>query len=154
MLQALLRAPRLTVHALNGVSFSVRRGETLGIVGESGCGKSTLARCLVRLIEADSGSIIYDGADVRALAGAEQRAFNRRVQLIFQDPYSSLNPRMTVRETLAEALRVHRLRPPAAIPDRIAELMDLVRLPRDALDRYPHEFSGGQRQRIGIARAL
>jgi oligopeptide/dipeptide ABC transporter ATP-binding protein len=154
MLKALLRAPRLAVHALNGVSFSVRRGETLGIVGESGCGKSTLARCLVRLIEADAGTIIYDGADVRALAGAERRAFNRRVQLIFQDPYSSLNPRMTVRETLAEALRVHRLRPPAAIPDRIAELMDLVRLPRDALDRYPHAFSGGQRQRIGIARAL
>ena len=142
------------MHALNGVSFSVRRGETLGIVGESGCGKSTLARCLVRLIEADAGTIVYDGADVRALAGAERRAFNRRVQLIFQDPYSSLNPRMTVRETLAEALRVHRLRPPAAIPDRIAELMSLVRLPREALDRYPHEFSGGQRQRIGIARAL
>ena len=154
MLQALLRAPRRWVHALNGVSFSVRRGETLGIVGESGCGKSTLARCLVRLIEADSGSIIYDGADVRTLAGAERRAFNRRVQLIFQDPYSSLNPRMSVRQTLAEALHVHRLRPAAAIPERIAELMDLVRLPRDALDRYPHEFSGGQRQRIGIARAL
>ena len=149
-----MRTPRLFVHALNGISFSVRRGETLGIVGKSGCGKSTLARCLVRLIEADGGTIIYDGADVRALAGAERRAFNRHVQLIFQDPYSSLNPRMTVRETLAEALRVHRLRPPAEIPDRIAELMDLVRLPRDALDRYPHEFSGGQRQRIGIARAL
>ena len=154
MLQALLGAPRLAVHALNGVSFSVRRGETLGIVGESGCGKSTLARCLVRLIEADRGTILYDGADVRALAGAERRAFNRRVQLIFQDPYSSLNPRMTVRQTLVEALQVHRLRPPAAIPQRVAELIDLVRLPRDALDRYPHEFSGGQRQRIGIARAL
>jgi oligopeptide/dipeptide ABC transporter ATP-binding protein len=154
MLQALVRAPHLLVHALNGVSFSVRRGETLGIVGESGCGKSTLARCLVRLIEADAGTISYDGADVRALAGAERRAFNRRVQLVFQDPYSSLNPRMTVRDTLAEALHVHRLRPPTEIPDRIAELMDLVRLPRDALDRYPHEFSGGQRQRIGIARAL
>jgi oligopeptide/dipeptide ABC transporter ATP-binding protein len=154
LLQALMRAPRVSVHALNGVSFSVRRGETLGIVGESGCGKSTLARCLVRLIEADGGTIRYDGADVRALAGAERRAFNRHVQMIFQDPYSSLNPRMTVRETLAEALRVHRLRPPAEIPGRIAELMELVRLPRDALDRYPHAFSGGQRQRIGIARAL
>jgi oligopeptide/dipeptide ABC transporter ATP-binding protein len=154
MLQALLGAPRLTVHALNGVSFSVRRGETLGIVGESGCGKSTLARCLVRLIEADSGTIRYDGADVRALAGAERRAFNRRVQLIFQDPYSSLNPRMTVRQTLSEALRVHRLCPPAEIAGRVAGLLDLVRLPRESLDRYPHEFSGGQRQRIGIARAL
>ena len=152
---ALLRAPPRVVHALNGVSFTVRRGETLGIVGESGCGKSTLARCLVRLIEADAGTIRYDGIDVRALAGAERRAFNRRVQMIFQDPYSSLNPRMTVRQTLAEALA----RPPSAaaggeIPDRIAELLALVRLPRDALERYPHEFSGGQRQRIGIARAL
>jgi oligopeptide/dipeptide ABC transporter ATP-binding protein len=154
MLQALVRAPRRTVHALNGVSFSVRRGETLGIVGESGCGKSTLARCLVRLIEADGGTIRYDGADVRSLTGAERRAFNRRVQLIFQDPYSSLNPRMTVRQALSEALRVHRLCPPAEISERVAGLLDLVRLPRDSLDRYPHEFSGGQRQRIGIARAL
>jgi oligopeptide/dipeptide ABC transporter ATP-binding protein len=136
------------------VSLSVRRGETIGIVGESGCGKSTLARCLVRLIEADAGTIRYDGIDVRQLAGLERRAFNRRVQLIFQDPYSSLNPRMTVRQTLAEALAVHRLRPPREIPDRIAELLALVHLPRDALERYPHEFSGGQRQRIGIARAL
>jgi oligopeptide/dipeptide ABC transporter ATP-binding protein len=139
---------------LNGVSFSVRRGETLGIVGESGCGKSTLARCLVRLIEADSGSIVYDGIDVRALAGAERRAFNRRVQLIFQDPYSSLNPRMTVRQILSEALRVHRLCSPGEIRERVAALLDLVRLQQDSLDRYPHEFSGGQRQRIGIARAL
>jgi oligopeptide/dipeptide ABC transporter ATP-binding protein len=154
MLDALARKPRLFVHALNGISFEVRRGETLGIVGESGCGKSTLARCLVRLIEPDSGTIVYDGADVRALAGADRRGFNRRVQMIFQDPYSSLNPRMTVRETLTEAVHVHRLRPAAEIPDRIAELIDLVRLPQDALDRYPHEFSGGQRQRIGIARAL
>jgi oligopeptide/dipeptide ABC transporter ATP-binding protein len=154
MLQALVRAPRRTVHALNGVSFSVRRGETLGIVGESGCGKSTLARCLVRLIEADGGTIRYDGADVRSLAGAERRAFNRRVQLIFQDPYSSLNPRMTVRQALSEALRVHRLCPPAEVSERVAGLLDLVRLPRESLDRYPHEFSGGQRQRIGIARAL
>jgi oligopeptide/dipeptide ABC transporter ATP-binding protein len=154
LLKTLMRTPRLSVHALNGVSFAVRRGETLGIVGESGCGKSTLARCLVRLLEADAGTIRYDGSDVRALAGAERRAYNRRVQLIFQDPYSSLNPRMTVRDTLAEALAVHRMRPPAEIPARIAELMDLVRLPQDALDRLPHAFSGGQRQRIGIARAL
>ena len=154
VLQTLRGAGRRAVHALNGVSLSVRRGETIGIVGESGCGKSTLARCLVRLIEADAGTIRYDGIDVRQLAGLERRAFNRRVQLIFQDPYSSLNPRMTVRQTLAEALAVHRLRPPREIPDRIAELLALVHLPRDALERYPHEFSGGQRQRIGIARAL
>ncbi|KAB0676889.1 ATP-binding cassette domain-containing protein [Aureimonas leprariae] len=146
--------PRRAVHALNGVSLSVRRGETLGIVGESGCGKSTLARCLVRLLEPDDGRVSFDARDVAQLAGAERRRFNRRVQMIFQDPYSSLNPRMTVRQTLAEALAVHRMRPKAEIPARIAELLDLVRLPADAADRYPHEFSGGQRQRIGIARAL
>jgi oligopeptide/dipeptide ABC transporter ATP-binding protein len=154
LVQALRRAPPQAVHALNGVTLSVRRGETLGIVGESGCGKSTLARCLVRLIEADAGRITYAGMDVRQLAGSERRAFNRRVQMIFQDPYSSLNPRMTVGQTLTEALTVHRLKPAADIPARVAELLDLVRLPLDALDRYPHEFSGGQRQRIGIARAL
>ncbi|HET6466929.1 MAG TPA: ATP-binding cassette domain-containing protein, partial [Geminicoccaceae bacterium] len=154
VLQALRRTPRRAVHALNGVSLTVRRGETLGIVGESGCGKSTFARCLVRLIEADAGTIAYGGVDVRRLAGLGRRAFNRRVQLIFQDPYGSLNPRMTVRQTLAEPLRVHGLRAATGIPARIAELLDLVHLPRDALDRYPHEFSGGQRQRIGIARAL
>ena len=146
--------PGVAVHALSGVSFDLMRGETLGIVGESGCGKSTLARCLVRLHEADSGRILFEGADIADLSGADRRTFNRRVQMIFQDPYSSLNPRMTVRQILAEALSVHRMRPGAEIPARIAELLDLVRLPPDAEGRYPHEFSGGQRQRIGIARAL
>jgi oligopeptide/dipeptide ABC transporter ATP-binding protein len=142
------------VHAVNDVSFVVRRGETLGIVGESGCGKSTLARCLVRLYRPDRGRILFDGRDVSALAGPEARGYSRRVQMVFQDPYGSLNPRMTVRQTLAEAIAFHRLRTGAAIGQRVAELLDLVRLPRDAGDRYPHEFSGGQRQRIGIARAL
>ena len=142
------------VRALNGVSFSVKRGETLGIVGESGCGKSTLARCLVRLYQPDAGRIDYGGVNVLALEGAERRAYNRRVQMVFQDPYSSLNPRMTVRQTLAEAIGFHNLRQGEAIGQRVAELLDLVRLPSDAADRYPHEFSGGQRQRIGIARAL
>ncbi|MGK9170225.1 ATP-binding cassette domain-containing protein [Inquilinus limosus] len=151
---ALRQRPAPSVHALNGIDLTVRRGETLGIVGESGSGKSTLARCIVRLIEPDEGIMRYDGVDIRALAGAERRAFNRRVQMVFQDPRSSLNPRMTVRQTLAEALSVHRMRPNAQIPARIAELLDMVRLPREAADRYPHEFSGGQRQRIGIARAL
>ena len=146
--------PGPAIQALNGVSFDLHRGETLGIVGESGCGKSTLARCLVRLHEADRGRILFEGADIAALAGADRRAFNRRVQMIFQDPYSSLNPRMTVRRILGEALSVHRMRPAAEIPARIAELLALVRLPPDAADRHPHEFSGGQRQRIGIARAL
>ncbi len=146
--------PRQIVRALNGVSFSVRRGETLGIVGESGCGKSTLARCLVRLHKPDSGHIDFAGSDVLKLEGAGRRAYNRRAQMVFQDPYSSLNPRMTVRQALGEAIAFHNLRQGEAIGRRIAELMDLVRLPADAPDRYPHEFSGGQRQRIGIARAL
>jgi len=143
-----------TVRALHDVSLVVRRGETLGIVGESGCGKSTLARCLVRLHRPDGGRIVYAGQDVLALAGAERRTYNRRVQMVFQDPYGSLNPRMSVRQMLAEAILFHRLRKGAAVNQRIAELLELVRLPTDAADRYPHEFSGGQRQRIGIARAL
>ena len=146
--------PPLAVNALNGVSLQVHRGETLGIVGESGCGKSTLARCLVRLHDLTAGRVIFDGTDIATLSGPARRAFNRRVQMIFQDPYGSLNPRMTVRQILTEALTVHNLRPPAERPTRIAELLTLVRLPQDAADRYPHEFSGGQRQRIGIARAL
>ncbi|CAN5431164.1 ATP-binding cassette domain-containing protein [soil metagenome] len=151
---ALTGRPAPTVHALNHVDLEVRRGETLGIVGESGCGKSTLARCLVRLLEPDEGRIRFEGTDIGSLRPSERRAFNRRVQMIFQDPYSSLNPRMSVRQVLAEALSVHSMRPKALIPARIAELLDLVRLPADAADRFPHEFSGGQRQRIGIARAL
>ncbi len=150
----IVRKPPQIVHALNGVTFTVARGETLGIVGESGCGKSTLARCLVRLLEADRGEIRFDGLDVRALPRRELRRFNRRVQMIFQDPYGSLNPRMTVGQMLGEALSVHRMRPKQEIPHRIRELVALVRLPADSIDRRPHEFSGGQRQRIGIARAL
>lgn len=150
----LTATPGRRVHALTEVDLSVRRGETLGIVGESGCGKSTLARCLVRLHRKDSGRITYEGLDVGALRGADLRRFNRRVQMVFQDPYGSLNPRMTVRATLAEALAVHRICPRGEMPARIAELMDLVHLPRSAAGRRPHEFSGSQRQRIGIARAL
>lgn len=154
LLRQLAGKPRLSVHALNGVSFTLNRGETLGVVGESGCGKSTLARCLVRLLDCDDGRIWFDGEDISTFSGAARRDFNRRVQMIFQDPYSSLNPRMKVRQILGEALSVHKMRPRAEISGRIAELLDLVRLPQDAADRYPHEFSGGQRQRIGIARAL
>ncbi len=154
IVERLTGRPAKIVRALNGVSFAVRRGETLGIVGESGCGKSTLARCLVRLHRPDVGHIDYAGIDVLKLEGAERRAYNRRVQMVFQDPYSSLNPRMSVRQTLAEAIGFHRLRQGKGIDERIAELLDLVRLPSDAGERYPHEFSGGQRQRIGIARAL
>jgi oligopeptide/dipeptide ABC transporter ATP-binding protein len=146
--------PKPVLRALAGVSLSLERGETLAVVGESGCGKSTLARALVRLIELDAGQISFDGADVRALTGDALRGYNRRVQMVFQDPYGSLNPRMTVGETLAEALRVHRMVPPERIAARVAELLDLVRLPADAADRLPRAFSGGQRQRIAIARAL
>jgi oligopeptide transport system ATP-binding protein len=151
---ALQRRPRRLLRALNGVSFDIRRGETLGIVGESGCGKSTLARCLVRLHEPDSGSLTFEGEDVLALSGPERRTYNRRVQMIFQDPYSSLNPRLTVRQCLTEALSVHRIVPASEINARSDRLLDLVHLPHEAANRYPHEFSGGQRQRIGIARAL
>ena len=146
--------PARIVHALNGVSFAVARGETLGIVGESGCGKSTLARCLVRLNMPTAGTISYDGKDVLTLAGAARRDYHRRVQMVFQDPYGSLNPRMTVRQALTEAIQFHGLRTGGAVAERVNELLGLVRLPMDAAERYPHEFSGGQRQRIGIARAL
>ncbi len=154
LLDMLARKPRPVVHALSDVSIDVSAGETLGIVGESGCGKSTLARCLVRLIEPDEGNISFDGADVGSLEGPARRKFNRAVQMVFQDPYASLNPRMTVGSTLAEALRVHEIVPAAEINARVASLLDLVQLPATAATRYPHEFSGGQRQRIGIARAL
>jgi oligopeptide/dipeptide ABC transporter ATP-binding protein len=146
--------PVQIVRALNNVSFTVSRGETLGIVGESGCGKSTLARCLVRLLTPQAGRITYDGIEVLELEAAKQRAYSRRVQMVFQDPYSSLNPRMTVGQMLSEAVRFHGLRRGKDVEKRIGELLDLVRLPTDAKARYPHEFSGGQRQRVGIARAL
>jgi oligopeptide/dipeptide ABC transporter ATP-binding protein len=143
-----------TLQAVDDVSLSVARGEALGIVGESGCGKSTLARCLVRLHDPDQGSIRFNGDDVLGLRGARRRGYNRQVQMIFQDPFSSLNPRMTVGACLAEALAVHEVVPKSAIARRVGELLDLVHLPADAATRRPHEFSGGQRQRIGIARAL
>jgi oligopeptide/dipeptide ABC transporter ATP-binding protein len=154
VMERLSGQPARIIHALNGVSFTVSRGETLGIVGESGCGKSTLARCLVRLNVPTAGSISYDGLDVLNLAGAARRDYHRRVQMVFQDPYGSLNPRMTVRQALTEAIQFHGLRTGGAVAERVNELLGLVRLPADAAERYPHEFSGGQRQRIGIARAL
>ena len=142
------------VRALNGVTLSLAQGETLAVVGESGCGKSTLTRALVRLIEVESGQIQFAGEDVRALQGDALRQYNRQVQLVFQDPYGSLNPRMTVGEMLEEALQVHRIVPPSHRTARVSELLSLARLPADATRRFPHEFSGGQRQRIAIARAL
>ncbi|HET6221629.1 MAG TPA: oligopeptide/dipeptide ABC transporter ATP-binding protein [Dongiaceae bacterium] len=153
-LDVLQRRPATRLTAVAGVSFEVRRGETLGIVGESGCGKSTLARCLVRLYEPEGGSVHFDGQDVLALDGAGRRRYHRRVQMVFQDPYSSLNPRLTIGQALAEAIRFHDLRPASETAARVAELLELVGLPSSAAERYPHAFSGGQRQRIGIARAL
>lgn len=152
--ERLARVPEQKVSALNDVSLSVAKGETVAVVGESGCGKSTLARCLVRLHDVNQGKILFHGKDISLMRGSEQRAYNRRVQMIFQDPYSSLNPRMTVGQTIAEALSVNRICPASQIRARIQELLELVNLPADAADRYPREFSGGQRQRIGIARAL
>jgi peptide/nickel transport system ATP-binding protein len=142
------------VRAVDGVSFDLRRGETLGLVGESGCGKTTTGRALLRLVEPTAGEVRFDGKDVRGLDAPGLRAFRRRAQIIFQDPFSSLNPRMTVGEALREVLTVHRLAEGDGAKRRVAELLDRVGLRSEQAYRYPHEFSGGQRQRIGIARAL
>ena len=145
---------RPVVQALTEINLDIRAGETLGIVGESGCGKSTLARCLVGLHTPDRGTVRFAGANLAGMTAAETLAFHRQVQMIFQDPYGSLNPLMSVGDTLAEALSVHAIVPKAAVAARVAELLAMVHLPPDAAARRPHEFSGGQRQRIGIARAL
>jgi oligopeptide/dipeptide ABC transporter ATP-binding protein len=145
--------PRM-VKAVDGVSLSVRRGETLAIVGESGCGKSTLARLLLRLERPDEGQVWFDGGDLARLDERRMRPLRRKLQIVFQDPFSSLNPRMTVGQIIEEPLIVHGLGDAAARRRRVREIMDLVGLSAGRLGRYPHEFSGGQRQRIGIARAL
>jgi oligopeptide transport system ATP-binding protein len=142
------------VHAVDDVSFDIRPGETLALVGESGCGKTTVARSVLRLIEPTGGQILYEGQDVLALGRGELRALRRRMQIVFQDPYSSLNPRLTVEDIVGEAIKVHGIASGAALERRVGDLLERVGLARADRARYPHEFSGGQRQRVGIARAL
>jgi len=147
-------AIRRVVHAVDGVSFAIEAGETLGLVGESGCGKTTTGRLVLRAIEPTRGRIIFEGQDITALSARQLLPFRRKVQIVFQDPYSSLNPRMTVGRMVAEPIRVHRIAEGAEVEARVGALLDMVGLSPEYLDRYPHELSGGQRQRVAIARAL
>ncbi|MER3427619.1 MAG: peptide ABC transporter substrate-binding protein [Pyrinomonas sp.] len=149
-----VRGSSEVVRAVDGVNFAIFRGETFGLVGESGCGKSTVGRCLLRLVEPTRGEISFEGRNVLALGRSELRALRRDMQIIFQDPYASLNPRMKVGDIVAEPLVIHRLGSKRERRERAAELLRKVGLDPDYMNRYPHEFSGGQRQRIGIARAL
>jgi oligopeptide transport system ATP-binding protein len=152
--KGLLQRHAGNVMAVDGVSFDIYKGETLGMVGETGCGKTTIGRTILRLYEPTSGQIIFDGVDLMSLNDGQMREMRRRMQMIFQDPYASLNPRMTVGSIIAAPLEVHHVAKGKSKRERVQELLDLVGLNPEFVNRYPHEFSGGQRQRIGIARAL
>ena len=142
-----------TLKAVDDVSFTINKGETVSLVGESGCGKSTTGRCMIRLYNPTKGEVLYDGKDIMKLSRAEQKVFCKKVQMIFQNPYSSLNPRMTVKEIVGEGLKQHGMSQ-AEVDAKVEKLLETVGLNKDHMSRFPHEFSGGQRQRIGIARAL
>ena len=143
-----------SLKAVDDVSFAISKGETLGLVGESGCGKTTVGRTLIRLYEPTGGHVLFDGTDIFSLPETKMLPFRRKMQMIFQDPYSSLNPRMTVCEIISEPMEVHKVAKGKEAMERVHELLALVGLSREHANRFPHEFSGGQRQRIGIARAL
>ena len=142
------------VRAVNGVDFDIREGQTLGLVGESGCGKSTVARMIMRLLNPDTGRIVFRGHDIDGLTEKDMKPFRKQMQIVFQDPYGSLNPRMTVGQSIEEGLRIAGVSRGRQRSDRLADLLEMVGMAAESADRYPHEFSGGQRQRIGIARAL
>lgn len=145
---------KVILKAVDNVSFNIYKGETLGLVGESGCGKSTTGRTITRLYDASGGQVLYEGHDVHKLKQKKQRELNRKIQMIFQDPYASLNPRMIVEDIVAEGIEIHRLLKSKQRREKVYELLETVGLDHNHANRYPHEFSGGQRQRIGIARAL
>ena len=153
-LKKYFRTARGLLHAVDDISFTLERGRTLGIVGESGCGKSTTGRCILRLIEPTDGKVVFDGEEILGLSTAQLRKRRADMQIIFQDPFSSLNPRMNVHDIIAEVLRVHHVVPEEQVDSRVEELLALCGLQKEVMGRYPGEFSGGQQQRVGIARAL